>query len=335
MNISINENFIYPANVLKNKLKEVIKEIDLRMYPEPYAESLMEKLAVEMKLNANQFVVGNGSDTIIDILVRAEISQNNNAIIVSPTFSMYEKAVQLRNGGIKKILLSPPPDYDIDPNLILSQVENKQDSVLFLCSPNNPTGKQYCKEKIQKIIEEFEGIVALDEAYVGFGQHSFVEEINKYPNLIILRTFSKEYGLAGIRIGYCISTEQQAEKMRGILPPFNVNTIAIELAKKLLKERSILEKTNNYIRKERKRVYQRLSQLDGIIPYPSEANFIMFKTTRLDSTTLYTNLTSKGIIIRNLENYPLCEDCLRVTIAHKEMNEHFLAELELIMENIE
>ena len=324
VSLNSNENLVYPLDILQKNLREIIETIDLRIYPESHGQTLCEKIAERNSLLPSQIVIANGSDAIIDVIVRMSIEAGDSVSIINPTFSMYEHATKVRGGITKNLSLTKAPEFDLDLDSILTENTPKENKLLFLCNPNNPTGKQYAKEKIETILQEYPGIIALDEAYAGFGRYSFATQVDEFPNLIVLKTFSKLYGLAGIRIGYSLSSQFLANRLKIILPYYNVNAIAIELAKKIFEEQQIITRVRDYIVTERERVYNELLKIEGITPFKSDTNFIMFETKIIPQEKLLQELKNRGLLLRDLSKFPLCKDCLRVTITTEENNNLFL-----------
>ena len=332
--IGLNENLAFPEEIIKKLMIEVAEEIDPRVYPEDYSESLCQILANEHKVNQEQIVVGNGGDKIIDLMVRLTIVKGYNGIVINPTYPMYEHAIKVQGGSMKELLLTPAPNFDLNPDYILSNVDSNKDRLLFLCSPNNPTGNQFDKDKIRKIVTEFSGIVALDETYSNFGKYSLVEELGKYPNLIIMKSMSKFYGMAGMRIGYAIADELLISRLKELHPAFNVNVASIELAKKVIKEKKVLSKLIENIKTERERLFNKLDKIKGIQPYQSYTNFILFHLEQANANTVQRKLLKEyGILVRNMSKVPLCDNTLRMTITTPENNNEFLSSLEEIIDS--
>ncbi len=326
--IGLNENLAFPEEVIKELMKQVAAKIDPRIYPEDYCESLCEIIAEKYTLNSNQVVIGNGGDKIIDLMVRLTIVAGQNAVIINPTYPMYEHAAKVQGGGMTEFLLTPAPEFDLDTDYILSNITPKKDRLLFLCSPNNPTGNQFDEGKLRKLIAEFPGIVALDETYSNFGQYSLVKALDDYPNLIIMKSMSKLFGMAGMRIGYALGDEFLISRIKELLPAFNVNVASLELAKAVIQENKVLTDLTNGIISERERIFLELQKIAEITPYKSFTNFIMFKIKDYQADEIQNNLLKNtGVLIRNMSAVPLCENCLRMTITSKENNNKFLIAL--------
>ncbi|MBN1328326.1 MAG: histidinol-phosphate aminotransferase family protein [Candidatus Heimdallarchaeota archaeon] len=328
LRIGLNENLAFPEDLIKKLMQKVATEIDPRIYPEDYCDSLCKIIAQDNHLEPNQVVIGNGGDKIIDLMVRLTIIASFSAVIINPTYPMYEHAVKIQGGNIKELLLTPEPDFDLDPDYILSNITPKKDRLLFLCSPNNPTGNQFSEDKLHKLISEFPGIVALDETYADFGKYSMIKSLNEYPNLIIMKSLSKFYGMAGMRVGFALADEFLIRRIRELHPAFNVNIASLELAKLVMQEKEALRRVVTNIIKEREWVFDKLQKIDNIIPYTSYTNFVMFRIKGKNASVIQKSLLkNNGVLIRNMNAMPLCENCLRVTITSRENNQEFLQAL--------
>ena len=331
----LNENLAFPEKKMKELMKIVAEKIDPRIYPEDYSNSLCEVIAKDNNLAENQIVVGNGGDKIIDLMVRLTIKSGYNAVIINPTYPMYEHAVKVQGGGMTEFLLTSAPDFDLNPNYILSNITPKKDRLLFLCSPNNPTGNQFDTKKLERIITEFPGIVALDETYSDFGKHSMIPSLHKYPNLIIMKSLSKFHAMAGMRVGYALASDILISRIRELHPAFNVNIASLELAKLVMQEKTILKKMVEDVVSGREHVFNELSKIPRITPYRSYTNFILFKINDVNAQDVYKKLLQeKGILVRNMSAMPLCENSLRVSITTMENNQDFVHALLDIMDKI-
>ena len=300
-------------------------------YPDPLQWELKKKIAFIKNVPAENILLGNGSDECIDLLIRAFCDpQEDEILICPPTYGMYEVFAHINDVAIKEIpLLS---DYQLN----LEGIENAIDSrtkLIFLCSPNNPTGNSLKREDIEIVLNNFEGIVVLDEAYINYSRHrSLLAELNEYPNLVVMQTFSKAWGLAALRLGMNFASLDIIHILNKIKPPYNINQATQELALKALDN---LEDVNAMIRetiKEREKLVKELVQLPLVKKiYPSDANFILVKTE--DATTIYNYLKEKGIIVRNRSNVLLCEGCLRITIGTQNENNELVNALNCFQNN--
>ncbi|NHJ38699.1 MAG: aminotransferase class I/II-fold pyridoxal phosphate-dependent enzyme [Asgard group archaeon] len=328
----LNENLVFPEKKMKELMKIVAEKIDPRIYPEDYSDSLCNVIAKEYNLDYNQIAVGNGGDKVIDLMVRLTIKSGFNAVIINPTYPMFEHAVKVQGGGMTEFLLSSAPEFDINPDYILNNISPNDDRVLFLCSPNNPTGNQFEINKIKKIINEFPGIVALDETYSDFGNYSMVSYLEEFPNLIIMKSFSKFYALAGMRIGFAFADKMLIDRIKELQPAFNVNIASIELAKLVMQEKIILKQMLYDILSGREYLFNELSKIPEITPYKSFTNFILFKIDEVKADNIQMILLKEyGILVRNMSAMPLCENSLRVSVTTHENNEKFIKALVNIM----
>lgn len=294
-------------------------------YPDPHQLTLKKKIAEIKKVSPEQIFLGNGSDEPIDLLIRAFCEPGiDNVLIPQPTYGMYSVSAEINAVEIKTIKLTP--EFDID----LTATEkrwNEKTKLLFLCSPNNPSGNLLSKEKIETLLVRFSGLVIVDEAYIDFTNYDgFLPLINQYNNLVVLQTLSKAWGLAGIRLGMCFSNVDVIKVLNKIKPPYNINILTQGVAEQSLKEIHKIESWVKEIKKQRELLKSELSQLKMVEKvYPSDANFLLTKVK--DAKTTYQKLVEKGIITRDRSNVVLCENCLRITIGTPQENKILLAEL--------
>lgn len=281
-------------------------------YPDPMQMKLKKQLSGIKGLLPDCMFIGNGSDEAIDLLIRACCNPGiDNVLICPPTYGMYEVSANINNVEVCRVQLLP--DFQLDLERI-SEAVNEQTKIIFLCSPNNPTGNCLNREDIEIILNNFNGLVVIDEAYINYSrQRSFIPELTEYPNLVILQTLSKAWGLAGLRIGMAFASPDIIDVMNKIKPPYNVSEITQTLATEAL---SKTEQINTQIREivqQREWLKQELTQFSFIRKvYPSDANFLLIKMD--DPKMIYTHLTSKGIIVRDRSSMPGCEGCLRITV---------------------
>ncbi len=323
--MSMNENFVVDRSFSGTLLQEVARAVDMRRYPKVKGGSALKAISEDLGLWEDQVIVGNGSDEILDLVAKVFVG-SGEALIVEPTFEMYRLYVGLARGASKPVLLRE--DFSLEPEDVLGAIGEKTKAI-FICSPNNPTGKQYKREDVLKVVEESGKLVVLDEAYADFAPQSLVREAAKYPNLLVLRSFSKAYGLAGLRIGYGAGDSEIIDWMRAAQSPFSVNSIAQETCKLVLDNKRIY---NNFIMKvmeERKYLQAELQMVNGVVPYDSDANFILFRLMGdMRSPEVQKKLLAAGIEVRDRGSLPMLENCLRVTVAGRETNMKFIDELE-------
>ena len=300
----------------------------LNRYPDPQQNLVKAALAKIKNVSREQLLLGNGSDEVLDLIFRVFCEPKVDTVIVlPPTYGMYEVLANTNDVGLIKISLLDNYQPNVDEIL---KAQNSQTKLLFLCSPNNPTANSFNADKIETLIKKFTGIVVIDEAYIDFSsQESWIGRLNEFPNLIVIQTLSKAYGLAGIRLGACYSSTKIISVLNKIKPPYNVNQLTQQTALKAL-QNSI--KTNNEIAiiiSERNKLKTDLEEISFIVKvYPSDANFLLVKVD--NAIIRYHQLVEHEIIVRNRTNLPLCENCLRFTVGTKEENKKLMNTLKLL-----
>jgi histidinol-phosphate aminotransferase len=287
-------------------------------YPDPYQQKLKEKLAFVKQIAANQIFIGNGSDECIDILFRTFCEPGkDNIIICPPTYPMYEVSANINDVQVQNApLLS---DYQL--NLAhIEQLVNAHTKIIWICSPNNPTGNSLDRIDIETILNHFNGIVVVDEAYINFSkQKSFVQSLIDYPNLVVLQTLSKAWGLAGLRLGMCFASPQIIEYLNKVKAPYNINIVTQELALQALEEVGQVNDMIQLLVDMRIALAQVIASMPHVIRvFPSDTNFILVKIPH--ARKLYEFLMSKGIIVRDRSALELCEDSLRITVGTENEN---------------
>ena len=287
-------------------------------YPDPYQQKLKEKLAFVKQITANQIFIGNGSDECIDILFRTFCEPGkDNIIICPPTYPMYEVSANINDIAIQKApLLS---DYQLNIAHI-EQLVNAHTKIIWICSPNNPTGNSLDRIDIETILNHFEGIVVVDEAYINFSkQKSFVQSFIDYPNLVVLQTLSKAWGLAGLRIGMCFASPQIIGYMNKVKAPYNINIVTQELALQALEEVGQVNDMIKLLVDMRIALAEVIASMPHVIQvFPSDTNFLFVKIPQ--ARKLYEYLLSQGIIVRDRSALELCEDSLRITVGTEQEN---------------
>ena len=291
-------------------------------YPDPLQGKVKEKLAKIKGVSPQQIFLGNGSDEAIDLLFRAFCEPNVDSVLITPpTYGMYAVCADINAIQIEQLLLTPDFDIDIDA---FPQTFKPTTKILFLCSPNNPSGNLLNREKVIAVLKRFPGLVVVDEAYIDFtSSESFINELANNPNLVILQTFSKAWGLAGLRLGMCFASEEIINIINKIKYPYNVNAFTQKMALETLLQE---DKKNEHVKEiiqERKTLTNALSKL-GIVKkiYPSDANFLLVQVT--DAPAIYQYLMKKGIIVRDRSKVILCDNCIRITIGTPKENHELL-----------
>jgi len=298
----------------------------LNRYPDPLQEDLKRKIAEVKQVPAENIFLGNGSDEAIDLVFRVFCEPRiDNVVAIDPTYGMYEVCANINDVEYRKVTLDE--HFQIKADQLLKACD-QHTKLIFLCSPNNPTGNDICREEIVKVIEQFRGIVIVDEAYSDFSeQRPFRLDLAKYDNLIVYNTFSKAYSHAAIRLGMAFASTEIIALFNKVKYPYNVNELTQQKAKELLAEgMSKICQRINLILDERTTVMQAFAQLPLCEQvYPSNANFFLAKVS--DANRIYNYLVDKGIIVRNRNSVHLCGNCLRVTIGTKEENTQLLSAL--------
>ncbi|MCB0395630.1 MAG: histidinol-phosphate transaminase [Flavobacteriales bacterium] len=304
----------------------------MNRYPDPLQRSVKEKIADWKAISTEHIFLGNGSDEIIDLLIRAFCEpREHNIIITPPTYGVYSVYAEINDVVVKKVLLDETFNLNVDQ--VLDAV-NEQTRLIFLCSPNNPTGNIVPRETVINIAKDFPGLVVVDEAYADFSeQPSMVHLLNDLPNLFVMQTFSKAWGMAALRLGMGFANPDIVKVLNKIKPPYNINAITQELALKAMDRKSEAADWVQQIILERSDLAQQLRGLDVVKNvYPSEANFLLIKTT--NAKKIYDYLTGRGIIVRNRSSEPGCAECLRVTVGTKDENIELIASMKEYSENL-
>ena len=287
-------------------------------YPDPQQSNVKSVLSKLKNINTKQILLGNGSDEVLDLIFRAFCEPKvDNVITLPPTYGMYSVLANLNNIENREVFLST--DFQPQVDEILEAVDDNS-KVIFLCSPNNPTGNSFSDESVVKLCQNFKGLVVIDEAYIDFSdKQSWMNELDEYPNLVITHTLSKAYGLAGIRLGICYGSADVISVLNKIKPPYNVNELTQLRALDRLGDPEKVKAEITSIIKQREQLLKVLVNVTFVEKiYPTEANFILIKVD--DANKRYAELIAKGIVIRNRTTQPLCENTLRLTIGTESEN---------------
>lgn len=291
-------------------------------YPDPQQNSVKDILATQKGIDKTNILLGNGSDEVLDLIFRAFCNPNkDNVITLPPTYGMYEVLANINAIDVIKVNLSKAFQPQVDTIL---NAANQYSKIVFLCSPNNPTGNSFKADDVEKLLKEFNGIVVIDEAYIDFScQQSWLLRLEEFPNLIITQTLSKAYGMAGIRLGICYASQEIILILNKIKPPYNVNSLSQEKALGRISQPEVIQQEINRILNERNLLivnFKTISFIEKI--YKSDANFVLIKVD--DANKRYRQLTDKGIVIRNRTTQALCENCLRITVGTTQENEKLI-----------
>ena len=279
-------------------------------------------------LGPEHILIGNGSNELIQAIFQAAVGQGDRVVLPAPTFTLYALMGRIAGAGLRTVHLNRDLTFDIDQ--LVEESAHPAVRLVVLCSPNNPTGSMIRPEEVAAIASATGGLVVVDEAYYEFGGVSCVELLDRHPNLVITRTFSKALGAAGLRLGYLAADPALAREIEKVKLPYNVNTISLLAARKLIGQETLIEERASLIRTERQRVFQGLQDLPGIRPWPSHANFVLFEAERPVSE-IFQGLIDRGVLIRDVSRYPMLEQGMRVTIGLPEENDAFLDALREVL----
>lgn len=301
-------------------------------YPDPLQRKVKDKIAQIKGVPAQHIFLGNGSDECIDLLYRAFCNPGkDNVIICPPTYGMYEVSANINDIEIREAALDK--GFQLQPDLIASLID-EHTRMIFVCSPNNPTGNAINRADIEMLLNNFDGLVVVDEAYINFSRYrSFIQELTEYPNLVVLQTFSKAWGLAALRLGMLFSSLPVIQVLNKIKPPYNINQATQELALEALDNISLVNEKTKQLVIEREKLRISLLELKDVeMVYPSDANFLLVKIK--NAAAIYQALVTKGIIVRDRSRVLLCEDCLRITIGSPEENVALLEALQKVEKSV-
>jgi histidinol-phosphate aminotransferase len=294
-------------------------DMDLDQYPSTYSDGLRDELAYFYRLERDNFIVGNGSDEMLDILFKTFMEPGETVITAYPAYSLHGFFVKINGGNVTQI------DLDDDFQLDVEGINSAKGKMVIICTPNNPTSNLLRKDDVKAVVEGCDRPVVVDEAYGEFAGESFMPLVEKYENLIVTRTFSKAYGLAGLRVGYMASNTGMANVMQTVKIPYSLNRVSEHVAIAALKDQSYVMQSVETVHRERKHLAEGLSRL-GFHVFPSEANFILFRSPR-DSARLVSRLARKDVLIRDFGKLRRLENCVRTTIGTRQMNDVLLSKL--------
>ncbi|HUX84948.1 MAG TPA: histidinol-phosphate transaminase [Chitinophagaceae bacterium] len=299
-------------------------------YPDPGQALLKEKICQIKGVPVERIFLGNGSDECIDLLIRACCNPGvDNILVCPPTYGMYEVCAHINDIGVRKACLDSAFQLDL---AAIGRALNDHTKIIFLCSPNNPTGNSLSRHEVEIILGSFPGLVVVDEAYINFArQKSFIQELKEYPNLVVLQTLSKAWGLAALRIGMAFASPALTGILSKIKPPYNIGQASQELALQALDQISLVNERTRMIVQEREQLKMALEEIPSVLKiFPSEANFLLVRVT--NPKGIYRFLVGLGIIVRDRSRVELCEGCLRITVGTPEENRILLEGLKKFQE---
>jgi histidinol-phosphate aminotransferase len=296
----------------------------INLYPDPSAKELKQAIAAMWGMDPERMMLGNGSDELIQTII---LAFGGPVLIPEPTFAMYEITARALSQKVAVVPLDM--NFDLDADKLIRKARQVKARVIFLACPNNPTGNRFSDDGVRKILEKVNAAVVVDEAYYSFSGKSFLPFLDRHPNMILLRTLSK-IGFAGLRIGALTAAPGVIEELNKIRLPYNINVLSQRAAVAALRHQDALNEQISLLISGREKLYNALSSMSGITAYPSETNFILFRTKK-DATAIYTALKQAGILVKNLNRPGPLKNCLRVTVGTPEENSEFIVELSNVL----
>ncbi|MFQ5941579.1 MAG: histidinol-phosphate transaminase [Nitrososphaerales archaeon] len=323
--LDTNENLALPKEFIVRIMNEASGKTDPREYPTYQYDELRRALARYLNLSERCISIGSGSDQIIDLLLSI-FNNNSSTITVKPSFTFYKDRCSLRSVKIKELSLNRY--FSFNPKKL--RLIEKGARICYLCSPNNPTGNQFDKQRMLDVISSFSGLVIVDEAYVEFADYSLKDLVKKYENLVVLRTMSKAFGLAGARVGYMVSSSKIADLfVKTIQYPYPVGSLSLKAACIALSQFNYIKSVIKKVRNERNHVIDNINSINGLYAFRSDANFVLFEAGKRYQT-FHRNLIKRGVVVRDIGNIGDHKGCLRVTIGTPKMNNKFLKTLKVV-----
>jgi histidinol-phosphate aminotransferase len=311
-----------PAKSIQ-KLRLKLESLDINEYPDTSYATLRKSLSNYCKFASDHFVVTNGADEALDIISKVMLNPNDEAIIPTPSYSMFRVVTEISGARVVNV---PRKNFDLDLEGIRKRI-NERTKILFLCSPNNPTGDSIPIEDLRGLLDLCRDrvMVVVDEAYFEYSGHSFARLTRKHDNLVIVRTFSKAFAMAGVRVGYTISSTSTAKILNKVRPPNSLTNISLALAQSALEDMGSMKRNVATIITEKERFAKQLAQAKGVKVFPSDANFVLVKLRSADiSERIHGSLMKRGFVIRDFSQVPGIEGCLRITVNKPRVNKEFL-----------
>ncbi|MBD3375503.1 histidinol-phosphate transaminase [candidate division KSB1 bacterium] len=315
-----NESPFDVPEMLKEQILAQARQLEWHRYPEHSSSLLRTKLSEWLGYSPDSFVLGNGSNQLLQTLLNATISDGEKVLICPPTFSLFDLFPPLY--GAELINVYNNEDLQVDQELVLEKIKTEHPKLTLLCSPNNPTGAELSLDFLETVLDLSPNLVLWDEAYAEFTDQSALELLPKYENLIISRTFSKAFSIAGLRFGYFIAHPHIAAQLLKVNLPYNINLFTESVALTLLGNKSVLMEQVQYIRRQRDRLYKILCAMENIEVFPTAANFVLFRVH--DGKQVFNALKERGVLVRDVSGYPLLQNCLRVNAGTEAENNLFI-----------
>ncbi len=319
---------LLPA-ALRKEIAALVADAAINRYPDPNPILLKQKICSVLDLPPGmQVMLGNGSDELIQLLALALNKSGAVLLSVEPSFVMYKMIAAF--SGMRYVGVPLTDDFSLDKDALLAAIQREQPALVFLAYPNNPTGNLFSEQDVIHIIQASPGLVVIDEAYYAFTRGSFIPYLSDYPNLLVMRTFSK-LGMAGIRFGFLAGSPAWLEQLEKLRLPYNVGILPQLVVGKLLEHHAVLLQQADRIKQDRAALYAQLCAIKAVQVYASEANFLLLRVA--DATMVFDGLKQRGVLIKNLHGtHPMLHDCLRVTVGTAEENEKFVVALRSILD---
>ena len=312
---------------LRAEWSELARGLDVNRYPHPQAPALKQRLRAAMGVPAGaELLLGNGSDEIIQTIVLALAGPERTVLTVEPGFVMYRMIALFAGMRYCGVPLRAD-DFALDVPALREAIARHRPAVVFIAQPNNPTGNRFDEAELIEVVEAAPGLVVIDEAYAPFTDASLLPRVGEWPNLLVMRTVSK-MGLAGLRLGYLAGPAEWLNELDKVRLPYNINVLTQRAAELALRHKALLDAQTEAIRAERGRLHAALAAIDGVTPFPSDANFILLRVPAGRAKAIFEGLRARGILVKNLDGaHPLLADCLRVTVGTPGENAAFVAAL--------
>ncbi len=318
------ENPFALPSAVRREIATVVREERINLYPDPSAKALKKAIASYWTMKPEQVILGNGSDELIQAIV---LAFGGPVLVPSPSFAMYEITARALDQKVTTVALNE--EFDLDADAVVRSARRSNARVIFLANPNNPTGNRFSDRAVRRILTETKAVVVIDEAYFSFSGRSWLPQLARYPNMILLRTLSK-IGFAGLRIGILTASRDIVNELNKVRLPYNINGLSQKVATAALKHRDVLDRQIGLLISERQKLYNALSRMPGLTVYPSETNFIMLRTG--NASAVQQQLKKDGILIKNLDKPGPLRNCLRVTVGTPAENREFLKKMKDILD---
>lgn len=324
--------FNMPYKARKELAEFIVNNPGLNLYPDTDATLLRQVIGAHWGADSEEIIVGTGSDQLIQLIASVFVGPGDKVLYPVPSFGMYRDSCIIAGGTPVKYILDPDTDYDYSKENIIEAYEKEKPKLIYICTPNNPTGNVMEKDEILEVARHcVNSVIVVDEAYAEFSGSTVIPCVKEFQNLLVLRTFSKAYGLAGIRCGYSVSGPKLAKAVNLARPPYNISSLSQLAGRLVLDNKAEIEENIGTLKKERRWLEAALSGINGIKVFHSSANFILIKVK--NSRQVYAELCERGILVRAFGTSPYLEDCLRVSIGTHEQNSGLLDELSAICYN--